>query len=127
MDTAAKLHKVHSLDPTVLDAKTVLRMATIDAARVLGLDDAVGSLEPGKLADMIVIDTAQPHLTPMYDPVSHLVYAVRGSDVRYTMIHGRLVMDDRRLTTIDEAGAMQEARNMAEAIGRADSQAAGAN
>jgi len=127
MDTAAKLHKVNQLDPTVMDADTVLRMATIDAARVLGMADAIGSLEADKLADLIVIDTARPHLTPMYDPVSHLVYAVRGSDVRHTMIHGCLVMEDRTLMTIDEAGAMADARQMATAIGQADSTMAKAN
>jgi 5-methylthioadenosine/S-adenosylhomocysteine deaminase len=124
MDTAAKLHKVHLLDPTVMAAETVLRMATIDAARVLGMGDAVGSLEAGKLADVIVIDTAGPHLTPMYDPVSHLVYAVRGSDVRHTMINGRLVMEDRNLLTIDEEKAMADVNQMAVAIGQVDASTA---
>ncbi len=101
MDTAAKLHKVHTLDPTALPADTVLRMATIDGARALGLGDITGSLEPGKRADIIVIDTDKPHLTPMYHPESHLVYAVRGSDVAHTVIDGQVVMADRRLTTID--------------------------
>ena len=78
MDMAAKLHKASSLDPTVLDAATVLRMATIDGARALGLDRQIGSLEVGKKADLIIIDTRKPHLTPMYNPVSHLVYAVGG-------------------------------------------------
>src|SRR5690606_25386267 len=75
MDTAAKLHKVQRLDPTVMPAQTVLRMATIDAAGVLGTGARIGSLAPGKLADLIVVDTHKPHLTPLYDPVSHLVYA----------------------------------------------------
>ncbi len=101
MDTAAKLHKVHTLDPTVLDANTVLRMATIDGARALGLGDITGSLEPGKRADIIIIDTDKPHLTPLYHPESHLVYAVRGSDVTATIIDGQVVMADRQLTTID--------------------------
>ena len=117
MDTAAKLHKVSRLDPTVMPADTVLRMATIDAARVLGLDRTIGSLEPGKWADLIVIDTAQPHLTPMYDPVSHLVYAARGSDVVHSLIHGRLVMENRRLTTIDVEKTMAEARRLALMLG----------
>lgn len=113
MDTAAKLHKVSRLDPTVMPAATVLRMATGDGAAVLGLDGVIGSLEPGKLADLIVIDTAQPHLTPMYDPVSHLVYAARGSDVIHSLINGRLVMENRQLKTIDVEAAMAEARVLA--------------
>jgi 5-methylthioadenosine/S-adenosylhomocysteine deaminase len=116
MDTAAKLHKVARLDPTVMAAGTVLRMATIDAARVLGLEQSIGSLEPGKLADLIVIDTHQPHLVPMYEPMSHIVYAVRGSDVRHTMIHGQLVMEDRQLLTIDMDEAMAEARRLSDKV-----------
>ena len=106
MDTVAKLHKVHTLDPTVMDAETVLRMATIEGARALGLADRIGSLETGKQADIIVIDTNKPHLTPMYHPASHLVYAVRGSDVATVLIDGRLVMQDRQLKTIDLEAAM---------------------
>jgi 5-methylthioadenosine/S-adenosylhomocysteine deaminase len=113
MDTAAKLHKVQRLDPTVMSAATVLRMVTIDAARVLGAEKQIGSLEPGKLADIIVVDTRKPHLTPMYDPVSHLVYAARGSDVRHSVIHGHVVMEDRHLTTIDVAKVMADARQYA--------------
>jgi 5-methylthioadenosine/S-adenosylhomocysteine deaminase len=110
MDTVAKLHKVRRLDPTVVDAAMVLRLATIEGGRVLGLADRIGSLEPGKRADLIVVDTRQPHLTPLYNPVSHLVYAVRGADVRHTVIDGRLVMRDRRLLTIDLASLLDQAR-----------------
>ncbi|KJS32996.1 MAG: S-adenosylhomocysteine deaminase [Desulfatitalea sp. BRH_c12] len=113
MDMAAKLHKVHRLNPTVMPAAAVLRMSTIDAARVLGLHHKVGSIEVGKRADLIVIDTDQPHLTPMYDPISHLVYAVQGSDVRHTIIDGRVVMQDRRLVTIDLAKTLSDARQQA--------------
>jgi 5-methylthioadenosine/S-adenosylhomocysteine deaminase len=101
MDTAAKLHKVVGQDPTLLDAATVLKMATIEGARAIGLGDRVGSLEPGKQADLIVIDTNQPHLTPLYHPASHLVYAARGSDVRDVMIDGRMVVRSRQLLTLD--------------------------
>jgi 5-methylthioadenosine/S-adenosylhomocysteine deaminase len=110
MDTVAKLHKVQRLDPTVVDAATVLRLATIGGARVLGLGDRIGSLEPGKRADIIVVDTRQPHLTPLYNPVSHLVYAVRSADVRHTVINGRLVMRDRRLLTVDLPSLLEETR-----------------
>ena len=101
MDTAAKLHKVHAMDPTVVDAVTVLRMATIQGARALGLQDIIGSLEIGKKADVIVIDTHKPHLTPMYNAVSHLVYAASGNDVTHSVINGKLVMEDRKLLTLD--------------------------
>jgi 5-methylthioadenosine/S-adenosylhomocysteine deaminase len=88
-------------------------MVTADAARVLGLGQMIGSLETGKKADLIVVDTAKPHLTPMYDPVSHLVYAVRGTDVRHVVINGRVVMADRELKTIDQAGILADARQQA--------------
>jgi len=101
MDTAAKLHKVNTFDPTVMDALSVLKMATVHGARVLGLQDVTGSLEVGKKADVIVIDTHKPHLTPMYNATSHLVYATRGNDVRHSIINGQPVMEDRKLLTLD--------------------------
>ncbi|MDZ7830839.1 MAG: amidohydrolase [Desulfobacterales bacterium] len=116
MDTAAKIHKVSRLDPTVMDAKTVVRMATIDAARVLGLDQVTGSLETGKKADLIVIDTQKPHLTPMYNIYSHLVYAAGGSDVAATMINGRLVMKDRQLLAMDVEKTMADVNQIADEL-----------
>ena len=112
MDTAAKLHKVNTLDPTVMDALSVLKMATIHGARVLGLEDVTGSLEVGKKADVIVIDTHKPHLTPMYNPTSHLVYAARGNDVQHSIINGQPVMEDRKLLTLDLAEIIAKAREM---------------
>lgn len=110
MDTAAKLHKLASMDTTVMNAPTVLRMATIEGAKALGLGDMVGSLEIGKKADIIIVDTNKPHLTPLYDPISHLVYAARGSDVSHSIINGRLVMEERRLLTLDLSDIMGEVR-----------------
>jgi len=101
MDTAAKLHKLQSMDPTVLDAVTVLEMATRRGAAALGMEGITGSLEPGKKADIIVLDTDKPHLIPMYNPYSHIVYAARGSDVIHSIINGEPVMRDRRLLTLD--------------------------
>jgi 5-methylthioadenosine/S-adenosylhomocysteine deaminase len=92
MGTAAKLHKVATGDPTALDAASVLKMATIDGARAIGLADRIGSLEIGKQADMIVLDTRSPHLTPMYHPESHIVYAAGGADVRHVLVAGRPVV-----------------------------------
>jgi 5-methylthioadenosine/S-adenosylhomocysteine deaminase len=110
MDTAAKLHKVNTLDPTVMDALSVLKMATINGARALGLQDVTGSLEVEKKADVIVIDTHKPHLTPMYNAISHLVYAARGNDVRHSIINGQLVMEDRKLLTLNMAEVIARAR-----------------
>lgn len=99
MDAAAKLHKVFSRDPTEMDAATVMRMATVMGAQVLGLGPKVGSLEPGKMADLFLLDLRKPHLTPMYNVFSHLVYAARASDVKTVLVGGRVVVEDRRLVT----------------------------
>jgi len=101
MDMAAKLHKVNNLDPTVMNAQTLVEMATIDGAKVIGLEKIIGSLEAGKRADLIVLDTHKPHLVPMYNPYSHLVYAATGHDVKHSIIDGNIVMEDRRLLTLD--------------------------
>jgi 5-methylthioadenosine/S-adenosylhomocysteine deaminase len=108
MDTAAKLHKVNTLDPTVLDATTVLKSCTLEGARVLGLEDKIGSLEPGKHADLIIVDTHKPHLTPMYNPISHLVYAVKGSDVSTSIINGIVVMEDGQLLSLELEKVMSD-------------------
>lgn len=110
MDMAAKLHKIHTLDPTVMDALTALRMATIEGAKALGLGNTTGSLEVEKKADIIVLDTNKPHLTPLYSPYSHLVYAARGNDVSHSIINGQLVMEDRKLLTLNLDEIMTRAR-----------------
>ena len=101
MDTAAKLHKASTLNPTVMDAEMILKMATIDAARALGLDHMIGSLETGKQADLIIIDTHCPHLVPMYHPQSHIVYAAKGSDVTDVIVAGNVLVRDRKLLNLD--------------------------
>lgn len=116
MDSCAKLHKVASLDSTVLPAQTVLQMAVKNGARALGLEGKVGELTAGKLADLIVVDFEKPHLTPSYDPLSQLVYAARGADVRHSIIHGRLVMEDRRLLTLDVDEVIYHARKLSRII-----------
>lgn len=102
MDYAAKLHKGVLRDTTVATDRQVLRMATIDGARVLGMEDVTGSLAVGKSADLILVDFTAAHLRPVYDHVSHLVYAVNGSDVTDTMVAGKWLMQDRKLLTLDE-------------------------
>jgi len=101
MDMTAKLHKVHNLDPTVLAASCALALCTIDGARSIGLSELTGSLEVGKRADVIVLDTAKPRLTPLYNPVSHIVYAACGADVRHVLIDGQVLVRDRELISMD--------------------------
>jgi 5-methylthioadenosine/S-adenosylhomocysteine deaminase len=113
MDTAAKLEKSARLDPTVMSARTVIRMATCNGAKTLGLDSLVGTLEVGKKADLCIIDMNRPHLTPLYNEYSHLVYAVNGADVDTVLINGKVVMRNRKLLTIDEDEAMGRVREIA--------------
>lgn len=118
MNTAAKVHKVTSMDPTTMDAVSTLRAGTMGGAAVLGADKVIGSLEVGKKADCIVIDLDQPHLTPLYNPVSHLVYAARGGDVIHSVINGRVVMEDRQLLTLDENAIIRKIQEMALGISK---------
>ena len=95
------LKHLNVLDPTVMDARTVLKMATIGGAQAVGLEAETGSLEVGKQADVIVIDTHTPHLIPLHNPVSQMVYAARGSDVRDVIVGGNVLLRDRQLLHMD--------------------------
>ncbi len=116
MDTVAKVHKVARMDPTAMNAAATLHAATMGGAAALGAGEQIGSLEVGKKADLIVLDMDQPHLTPVYNPISHLVYAARGSDVVHSVINGRVVMRDRQLTTLDEQAILSEMARMGKAV-----------
>ncbi len=116
MDTAAKLHKVATRNPTVLSAREAFAMGTIEGARALHLEQQIGSLEAGKLADIAIVGFDALHQTPAYDVYSHLVYATKASDVRSVVINGRIVMRDRRLLTLDEARIKADARRFAARI-----------
>jgi 5-methylthioadenosine/S-adenosylhomocysteine deaminase len=116
MRQAAFLHKLQRNDPRVLPAGTALRMATIDGARALGLDKEIGSLEAGKRADLIVVSMRGARQTPMYDPISHLVYVTRGDDVQTTIVNGKVLMRDRRVTTLDERAVLDEAMAWAKKV-----------
>ncbi|MCK5100203.1 MAG: amidohydrolase family protein, partial [Desulfobacteraceae bacterium] len=94
-------------------AETTVKMATIDGAKVLGLSDVTGSIEIGKKADIIVIDTNKPHLVPMYNPYSHLVYSVNGNDVAATVINGKVVMENGNIFTMDVEKAMDDVKSIA--------------
>jgi 5-methylthioadenosine/S-adenosylhomocysteine deaminase len=109
MKITALLHKVFSNDPEAVPAETALEMATMGGAKALGLEDEIGSIEIGKKADLILLDIEKPHLTPMTHPVSHLVYAAKGSDVSDVIVDGKILMEDGRLKTLDEEKIMLEA------------------
>ena len=113
MRTAALLHKHESGDPRALPARQVLEMATVEGARALGLAGSVGSLEPGKRADLIVVGMTSARQTPLYDPASHLVYASRGDDVQTVIVNGRVLMRDRKMLTLDPAVVIAEANAQA--------------
>lgn len=118
MNCMAKIHKARRRDPLPLSAKEALHCATLGGATVLDAEQAIGSLAVGKKADCIVIDLNQPHLTPLYNPVSHLVYAVKGSDVLHSMVNGRLLMQDRKLLSLDEAAILKKANAIGAGIAR---------
>jgi 5-methylthioadenosine/S-adenosylhomocysteine deaminase len=117
MGTAAKIHKVSEMDPTVMDARTVLKMATIDGARALGLEQHIGSIELGKQADIIILDANKPHWIPLFNPYSQLVYAASGADVSTSIIGGKLVMHRKKLLTMDVDYVSHEVKKIASAIG----------
>jgi len=113
---AALVQKGVTGDPTVLPAKKVFSMLTIDGARAVGLADRIGSLEVDKLADLAVIDFDSANLTPCYDLYSHLIYAVSASDVSHVIINGKIVMQDRQMLTLDEEKVKFRVREIAQQV-----------
>ena len=110
MDLAAKLQKITKMDPLALGAKAVVEMVTIEGARAVHLEKEIGSLETGKKADLILIGLDAPNAVPMYDVYAQLAYSLKASDVRTVVIGGRVVMQDRKLLTVDEPAAIAKAR-----------------
>ena len=110
MDTAAKLHKLISRDPKVVNAEEAFEMATIRGARALHLEKEIGSIEKGKRADLVVVDLDDLNQTPYYNIYSDLVYATKAADVRTVIIEGRVVLRDRRLLTLNEETIKADAR-----------------
>ncbi|HEY7497591.1 MAG TPA: amidohydrolase family protein [Vicinamibacterales bacterium] len=119
MRQAAFLHKLITNDPRALPAKTAIRMATIEGARILGLEREIGSLESGKRADLLVVAMRTARQTPMYDPLSHLVYVTRGDDVQTMVVNGKIVMRDRRVLTLNEKAVLDEAAVWADKVRQA--------
>lgn len=118
MRLAAMIHKVSTMDPTVAGAPDALRMATLEGARVLGLDDRIGSLETGKQADIVLVDFDRPHLYPRHNVVSHLVYAAEAADVATVMVDGRILYDRGEFTTLDVEQAKAEVTRRATRLAR---------
>jgi len=113
MKHAALLQSTRTLRANAIRAEEVLEMATIRGARALMIDHLVGSIEKGKRADIIVLDYWQPHLHPLNNPVSHLVYAASGHDVKHSIIDGKLVMFNRKVLTMNEEEVIEEAEKAA--------------
>jgi len=116
MRQAAFLHKLVENDPTAVSARKALEMATIGGARALGMADRIGSLEPGKLADVIVVSMQSARQTPLYHPMSHLVYVTRGDDVRTTIVNGRILMRNRRVLTLNAPAVIADAVALARKV-----------
>jgi 5-methylthioadenosine/S-adenosylhomocysteine deaminase len=113
MRQAGFLAKLVTRDPTAVPARTALEMATIGGARAMGMEAAIGSLEKGKRADLITVSMSAARQTPIYDPVSHLVYVTRGDDVRTTIVNGKVLMRNRQVRTLDRARVLADARALA--------------
>ena len=116
MKTAAYLQKVNTMVPTSITAYDILKMATIEGAKVLGLDDEIGTIEPGKKADLIFIKTDKIHLQPENDVCSNIVYSANGSDVEIVMIDGKVVMQHRKMTNLDEKEVIRHVKKIAKRL-----------
>jgi cytosine/adenosine deaminase-related metal-dependent hydrolase len=116
MKLAAYIHKVRLSDPMTMPAETVLEMATVHGARAIGMQDRLGTLEPGKLADIVLVDLDSVHMVPNNNHVSDLVYAGCGTDVDTVMVDGRIIMENRNVKTLDEREIIGQARERASAL-----------
>ena len=116
MKTAAYLQKVNTMEPTSIKAYDILKMATIEGAKVLGLDNEIGTLEPGKKADMIFIRTDKLHLCPDNDVCTNIVYSANGSDVDTVMIDGKIIMQNRKMINLDEKEVMKQVKKIAKRL-----------
>ena len=116
MRTAALVQKAAAGDPRALPAFTALQMATVNGARALGLAGEVGLLKAGYRADIILVNLRKPHLYPRHDPVAHLVYAAQGADVETVLVDGRVLMENRKLLTMDEEEVLSKAEECAQRL-----------
>ena len=116
MRQASFLAKHATHDPTAVPAQTALDMATIGGARALGMEKLIGSLEVGKRADLVTVSMGAARQTPMYDPISHLVYVTRGDDVRSTIVNGKVLMKNRELRTLDREAVIDAANRLSQKV-----------
>ena len=116
MKTAAYLQKVNTMEPSSISAYDILKMATIEGAKVLGMENEIGSLEPGKKADMIFIKTDKLHMCPANDVCANLVYSSNGADVESVMIDGKVIMQNRKMLNLDEKHVMRQVKKIAKRL-----------
>ena len=124
MKTCTLLHKINTMDACVVPAKKILEFATIDGAAAIGMEKEIGSIEVGKKADIILIDLNRPHLVPLSNPVSHLVYSAKGSDVNTVLVDGKVLMENRELRSLDQKEVLkfanEQAKDLLDRAGKGD-------
>ena len=116
MKTAAYLQKVNTMEPTSIKAYDILKMATIEGAKVLGLNEEIGTLEVGKKADMIFIKTDKLHLCPENDICTNIVYSANGADVDTVIVDGKVIMQNRKMINLDEKEVMRQVKKIAKRL-----------
>jgi len=113
-----KIHKLNLADREAMPVRDIVAMATIGGARALGMEDRIGSLEVGKQADIIVVDTTAPNMTPIFDYYAALVYSALATNVKHMIVAGSVIMKDRQVLTMDEASVIQEAQDLSARIAK---------
>jgi 5-methylthioadenosine/S-adenosylhomocysteine deaminase len=116
MKAASLLQKISGMDAHAMPAEAVLEMATINGARAIGRQTTLGSIEPGKQADLILVNMRQPHTQPEYDPIANLVYCAHGGDVDTVLVAGRILMRNRKMIHVDEREILDEAQTRGQAL-----------
>ncbi|WP_409277768.1 amidohydrolase [Providencia rustigianii] len=116
LNLVGKIHKLESKDRSAMPPITVVELATKGSAKAIHMEDKLGSLEVGKLADIIVVDTKSPNMVPMYSPYAALVYGANGSNVRHTIVDGNILMEERNVLTVDEKAIIKDAQQFADNV-----------
>ncbi|SUC34503.1 S-triazine hydrolase [Providencia rustigianii] len=116
LNLVGKIHKLESKDRSAMPPITVVELATKGSAKAIHMEDKLGSLEVGKLADIIVVDTKSPNMVPMYSPYAALVYGANGSNARHTIVDGNILMEERNVLTVDEKAIIKDAQQFADNV-----------